>query len=200
MRHGCTSFVFHYSAFALLLAKASGASDITISSSYDFRNREPELRDVFGMLTNTCALRIDLAGVATLSDLLGRARKEVSRMIATSDLPATLYPATGAFQVLFNYIEVGTQPMASAWDGFSVRALGRAALSTAGYPYRNSHDLLFVLRNNAGRLSGAVIANAALWSKPGVQEMASAYGELLRRMTEPGADRAELLSRRLSHC
>jgi hypothetical protein len=121
-------------------------------------------------------------------------------MIAASDLPATLYPATGAFQVLFNYVEVGTQPILSAWDGFSVRALGRAALSPAGYPYRNSHDLLFVLRNNAGRLSGAIIANAAQWSKPDVQEMASAYGTLLRRMTEPGADPAQLLSGRLSHC
>ena len=200
MRHGCTSFVFYYAAFALLLARASGDLDITISSSYDFRNREQELRDMLGMLTNTCVLRIDLAGVVTLADLLGRARKEVSRMIATSDLPPTLYPATGVFQVLFNYVEVGTQPrMLSAWDGFSVRALGRAALSTAGYPYRNSHDLLFVLRNDAGRLSGAVIANAALWSKPGVQEMASAYGELLRRMTEPCADPTELLSRRLSY-
>jgi acyl-CoA synthetase (AMP-forming)/AMP-acid ligase II/acyl carrier protein len=194
MRHGCTAFVFYYSAFALLLARTSGDPDITISSSYDFRNRERELRDVFGMLTNTCVLRIDLAGVATLSDLLGRARREVSRMIATSDLPTTLYPATEVFQVLFNYVEVGTQPMFSAWDGFSVRALGRAALSPAGYPYRNSHDLLFVLRNNAGRLSGAVIANAALWSKPDVQEMASAYGGLLRRMTEPHADPTQLLS------
>ena len=200
VRHGCTSFVFYYSAFALLLARASGYSEITISSSYDFRNREQELRDVFGMLTNTCALRIDLARVATLSDLLGRARKEVVRMIATSDLPATLYPATGVFQVLFNYVEVGKQPMVSAWEGFGVRALGRAALSTAGYTYRNSHDLLFVLRNNAGRVSGAVIANAALWSKAGVQEMASAYGDLLRQMTEPGANPTELLSRRLSHC
>lgn len=200
MRHGCTSFVFYYSAFALLLARVSRDSEITISSSYDFRNREQELRDVFGMLTNTCALRIDLAGVVTLDDLLERARKEVSRMIATSDLPAMLYPATDVFQVLFNYVEVGTQPMVSAWDGFSVRALGRAALSTDGYTYPNSHDLLFVLRNNAGRLSGAIIANAALWSKPGVQEMASAYGELLRQMTEPVADPAKLLSRRLSHC
>jgi hypothetical protein len=188
MRHGCTAFVFYYSAFALLLARASGYSEITISSSYDFRNRERDLRDVFGMLTNTCALRIDLAGVAHLADLLGRAREEVSRMIAASDLPTTLYPATGAFRVLFNYVEAGAQPVVSAWDGFNVRALGRAALSTGRYTYRNSHDLLFVLRNNGGRLSGAVIANAARWSKPGVEEMASAYRELLRQMTEPGAD------------
>ena len=198
MGHGCTAFVFYYSAFALLLARASGYTDITISSSYDFRNREQELRDVFGMLTNTCALRIDLAGVATLSDLLARARDEISRMIATSDLPAMLYPATGAFQVLFNYVEVGTQSIVSDWEGFGVRALGRAALSTAGYSYRNNHDLLFVLRNNGGRVSGAIIANAALWSKPAVQEMASAYGELLRQMIEPGANPTELLSRRLS--
>ncbi len=196
MRHGCTPFVFYYGAFAMLLARASGELDITISSSYDFRSREQELRDMLGMLTNTCALRIDLAGVVTLADLLGRARKEVSRMIAGSDLPPTLYPATDAFQVLFNYVEVGT--MLSAWEGFTVRAVGRAALSTAGYHYRNSHDLLFVLRHDAGRLSGAVIANATLWSKSGVQEMASAYGDLLRRMTEPCADPTELLSRRLS--
>ena len=200
MRDGCTPFVFYYSAFALLLAGASGHPDITISSSYDFRNREREFRDVFGMLTNTCALRIDLAGVATLSDLLGRARKEVSRMIATSDLPATLYPATGIFQVLFNYVEVGAQPIVSAWEGFGVRVLGRAALSSAGYSYRNNHDLLLVLRNNAGRVSGAIIANAALWSKPTVQELASAYGELLRQMTDPGANLTELLSKRRSHC
>jgi acyl-CoA synthetase (AMP-forming)/AMP-acid ligase II/acyl carrier protein len=199
MRHGCTGFVFYYSAFVLLLARASGHLDITISSSYDFRNREQELRDVFGMLTNTCALRIDLAGVATLSDLLGRASKEVSRMIASSDLPASLYPATAAFQVLFNYVEVGAQPAQSAWEGFSVRVLGRAALSSAGYTYRNNHDLLFVLRNNGGRLSGALIANAARWSKPAVQAMASAYGELLHQMTQPGADPAQLRSRPLSH-
>jgi acyl-CoA synthetase (AMP-forming)/AMP-acid ligase II/acyl carrier protein len=199
MRHGCTPFVFYYSAFALLLARASGYSDITISSSYDFRNREQELRGVFGMLTNTCALRIDLAGVATLSDLLARATKEVSRMVATSDLPATLYPATGAFQVLFNYVEVGAQPMVSAWEGFGVRPLGRVALSTAGYSYLNNHDLLFVLRINAGRVSGAVIANAALWSKAAVQEMASAYGEIMRQMPEPGVNPTQLLSRRLSH-
>jgi acyl carrier protein len=199
MRHGCTSFVFYYSAFALLLARASGYSDITISNSYDFRNREQELRNVFGMLTNTCALRIDLARAATLSDLLGRARTEVSRMISTSDLPATLYPETGVFQILFNYVEVGAQPMVSEWQGFRVRPLGRAALSTAGYSYLNNHDLLFVLRNTAGRVSGAVIANASLWSKPSVQQMASAYGELLRQMTEPSANPTELLSRRLSH-
>jgi hypothetical protein len=148
------------------------------------------------MLTNTCALRIDLAGVTTLTDLLTRARTEVSRMIAASDLPVTLYPATAAFQVLFNYVEVGTQPAVSAWEGFSVRALGRAALSTAGYTYRNSHDLLFVLRNNGGRLSGALIANARRWSKPAVQEMAAAYGQLVRQMTEPGADFAGLLPAR----
>jgi len=200
MRHGCTSFVFYYSAFAVLLARASGYSDITISNSYDFRNREQELRDVFGMLTNTCALRINLARAVTLSDLLGRARQEVSRMISTSDLPATLYPAPDVFQVLFNYVEVGAQPMVSAWEGFRVRPLGRAALSTAGYSYLNNHDLLFVVRNNAGRVSGAVIANAALWSKPAVQEMASAYGEILRQMSEPDVNPAQLLSRRLSHC
>ena len=149
---------------------------------------------MFGMLTNTCALRIDLAGVASLSELLERARREVSRMIATSDLPAMLYPATDVFQVLFNYVEVGAQPTASEWDGVSVGALGRGALSPAGYPYRNSHDLLFVLRNHVGRLSGAVIANAALWSKADVQEMASAYSVLLRRMAEPRTELEELLS------
>lgn len=198
MLHGCTPFVLYYGACALLLARASGELDITISSSYDFRSREQELRDMLGMLTNTCVLRIDLAGVSTIADLLGRARKEVARMISASDLPPTLYPATEVFQVLFNYVEVGAKPL-SAWDGFTVRPLGRAALSTAGQPYRNVYDLLFVLRNDAGRIAGTVIANAELWSKQGVQEMASAYGELLRRMTEPCTNLAELLSMRLSH-
>jgi hypothetical protein len=146
------------------------------------------------MLTNTCALRIDLAGIETLADLLPRASREVARMIAASDLPAALYPASDAFQVLLNYVEAGAQPAVSAWEGCSVRALGRAALSSVGYTYRNSHDLLFVLRNNGGRLSGALIANAARWSKPGVQQLASAYAELVRQMTEPGADRIALLA------
>ena len=95
-------------------------------------------------------------------------------MIAASDLPTTLYPATEAFQVLFNYVEVGTQPD-SAWDGFTVRALGRAALSTARTT--KCHDLLFVLRNDAGRLSGAVSSRTRRYGRTGVQEMASAYGE-----------------------
>ncbi len=199
MRHGCTSFVFYYAAFALLLARAFGDLDVTISSSYDLRNRERELRDMVGMLTNTCVLRINLGGVATLAELLGRARKEVSRMIAGSDLPPTLYPATDVFQVLFNYVEVGQSRTSTAWDGFNTRTLGRAALSTTEYPYRNSHDLIFVLRNDAGRVTGAIVANAALWSKSGAQEIASAYGELLHRVTESGVDLRELLSMRLSY-
>ena len=71
----------------MLLGRLSGWPDVTTSSSYDFRSREQDLQDMLGMLTNTCALRLSLEGVATPADLMQRARTEVSRMIATSDLP-----------------------------------------------------------------------------------------------------------------
>lgn len=197
IQHGCTQFVFYYGAFAVLLGRLSGWPDVTISSSYDFRSREQDLQDMLGMLTNTCALRLSLEGVATPADLLQRARTEVSRMIATSDLPPTLYPSTTAFDVLFNYAELGARTgTPPTWGGFTVRPLGRAALATNARSHMNIHDLLFVLRNHGGRLSGAVIANAELWSKEEVRRMANGYGETLRWMIEPDQPLSQLLSKR----
>lgn len=197
MRHGCTQFVLYYAAFTLLLAKWSGESDIAISNSYDLRGRELQLGEVIGMLTNTCALRTNLRGVTTLADLLERARVEVSRMIATSDLPSTLYPelpeVEDAFQVLFNYVEVNARRQGSSqWEGFTVRPLGRAALSMQADCRRNYHDLLFVLRNSGGRLAGSFLANAERWSITDAQKMASEYREILRGLTAPSPVLADL--------
>lgn len=187
-RHGCTQSVLYHAAFAVLLARASGETDVAFSSSCDFRSREPELREVLGMLTNTCVVRLDLAATVTVSDLLARARAEIARMISASDLPSTLYPPTDAFRVLFNYAEVAAwRGEMSAWDGFTARRLGRAALSIPGHELRNIHDVLFVLRNDGGRTSGAVAANALRWSGRSVQAMASAYVEALGRITDEGA-------------
>ena len=197
-QHGCTQFVFYYGAFAVLLSKLSGRMDVTTSSSYDFRSREQDLRDMLGMLTNTSVLRLSLDGVATPADLLQRARTEALRMVATSDLPATLYPATKAFDVLFNYAELGTHSgTPSTWDGFTVRPLGRAALGNNARPYRSIYDLLFVLRNDGGRLAGATIANATIWSKEEIRRMANAYSEILHWMTEPNQPFSQLMSHRI---
>lgn len=197
-QHGCTQFVFYYGAFAVLLGRLSGRADVTTTSSYDFRSRERDLRGMLGMLTSTCALRLSLDGVTTPADLLQRARTEVSRMVATSDLPPTHYPATTAFNVLFNYAELGTHTGTPAtWDSFTVRPLGRVALAPNARSRRSIYDLLFVLRNDGGRLAGAAIANAELWSKEEVRRMANACSEILRWMIEPNQPLSQLLSKRI---
>ncbi|HEX2223132.1 MAG TPA: amino acid adenylation domain-containing protein, partial [Thermoanaerobaculia bacterium] len=105
-----TLFMVLFAAFAALLHRVAGPEDLVIGTPIANRNRS-ELEPLIGFFVNTLALRADLSGDPSFTDLLARLKPEVLGAYDHQDLPferlvAELRPErslaeTPIFQVLF---------------------------------------------------------------------------------------------------
>ena len=75
-RAGATLFTVLLAAFATLLMRFSGQEDFIIGSVMSGRVR-PEVENLLGFFVNSLALRVDLSGNPTFSELVRRAREIV---------------------------------------------------------------------------------------------------------------------------
>ncbi|MFQ6329772.1 non-ribosomal peptide synthase/polyketide synthase [Nocardia sp. CWNU-33] len=85
-RAGATLFMVVHAAFAALLARLSGSSDIAVGTPIAGRGAA-ELDDVIGMFVNTLVLRTQVDGGATFEQLLGRARAADIAAFSHADVP-----------------------------------------------------------------------------------------------------------------
>ncbi|HEY1353939.1 MAG TPA: amino acid adenylation domain-containing protein [Ktedonobacteraceae bacterium] len=85
-RQGVTLFMTLLSAFAILLGRAGGQSDLLIGTPIAGRTRV-ELEDLIGCFINTLVLRIDLSGNPRVRDLLARVQRRALEAYAHQDLP-----------------------------------------------------------------------------------------------------------------
>ncbi|MFI9631093.1 non-ribosomal peptide synthase/polyketide synthase [Nocardia sp. NPDC051929] len=113
-RHGATLFMVVHTAFAVLLARWSGAGDIAIGTPVAGRGAA-ELDDVIGMFVNTLVLRVGVDGGESFAGLLARAR--------AADL-AALEHATVPFERLVEVLN-------------PVRSTARHPLFQVGYSFQN---------------------------------------------------------------
>jgi amino acid adenylation domain-containing protein len=81
-----TLFMTLLAAFTLLLSRYSGQEDIIIGSPISGRTRV-ELEGLIGFFVNTLALRTELSGNPTVSELLARVRETTLQAYAHQDLP-----------------------------------------------------------------------------------------------------------------
>ncbi len=110
-REGATPFMALLAAFASLLHRWSGQTDILVGSPIAGRNRR-ELEELIGVFLNTLALRVDLSGSPSFRELLRRVRGMVLAAYAHQDVPVEMLlqelkperdlSRTSLFQVLFN--------------------------------------------------------------------------------------------------
>jgi amino acid adenylation domain-containing protein len=84
--HGSTLFMTLLATFALLLARASGQSDLLIGAPVANRTRA-ELSGLIGCFVNTLVLRIDCAGNPTFVALLARVQAICRGAYAHQELP-----------------------------------------------------------------------------------------------------------------
>ncbi|MEA2125486.1 MAG: hypothetical protein QOI80_2268 [Solirubrobacteraceae bacterium] len=82
----CTLFVALLAVFSTLLSRYSGQDDLVIGTPFAGRNRT-ELESMVGYFINPLALRIDLSGDPTFSELLLRARETTIEAFAAADVP-----------------------------------------------------------------------------------------------------------------
>ncbi|MFD0340950.1 amino acid adenylation domain-containing protein [Streptomyces sp. NPDC127117] len=85
-REGVTLFMTLLTGFKILLARYTAVADIVVGTPIANRNRV-ELEQMIGFLVNTLALRTDLTGDPTLSELLGRVRETCLGAYANQDVP-----------------------------------------------------------------------------------------------------------------
>ena len=71
--HDVTLFMLLHASFALLVGRYSGASDVVLGTTQANRGA-PDVEGVVGLFMNPVALRVDLGGAPTFSELLARAR------------------------------------------------------------------------------------------------------------------------------
>ncbi|HEX3130209.1 MAG TPA: amino acid adenylation domain-containing protein, partial [Thermoanaerobaculia bacterium] len=85
-RHGATPFMVLLSAFAALLSRYTGQTDLVIGSPVAGRTRA-ETEGMIGFFLNTLALRVDLSGEPDFLELLKRVRRSTLDAYAHQDLP-----------------------------------------------------------------------------------------------------------------
>ena len=83
---GVTLFMTMLAAFATLLARYSGETDVAVGTVAAGRPH-PDLQHVMGLFVNTIVLRVDLAGNPTFRQLLRRVRETALGAYAHADVP-----------------------------------------------------------------------------------------------------------------
>ncbi|WP_157535112.1 non-ribosomal peptide synthetase [Nocardia inohanensis] len=84
--HNATLFMVVHTAFALLLSRLSGTSDIAIGTPVAGRG-ERELDDLIGMFVNTVVFHTRVDGNASFTELLARQRETDLQAFSHADIP-----------------------------------------------------------------------------------------------------------------
>ncbi|HKV13155.1 MAG TPA: amino acid adenylation domain-containing protein [Thermoanaerobaculia bacterium] len=192
-RLGATPFMTLFAAFAALLHRYTGQTDIVVGSPIANRTQE-ETEGLIGFFVNTLVLRTDLSGDPGFAGLVQRVREITLEAYAHQDLPferlvEELRPErdrayTPLFQVAF---ALQNAPGGSAdVPGLSVRPV-EVPLRTSKF------DLTLVLSEIEGDFRGTIEYSTDLFEAATVRRLLGHYARLLRAGLEaPDLPVAEL--------
>ncbi|MEV6345241.1 amino acid adenylation domain-containing protein [Actinoplanes sp. NPDC051851] len=85
-RRGVSLFMLLLAGFDVLMAQLSGERDVVVGTPIANRT-VTELENLVGFFANTLALRVDLSGDPTFTELLGRVREVAHSAYANQDVP-----------------------------------------------------------------------------------------------------------------
>jgi amino acid adenylation domain-containing protein len=177
---GCTFFVTMLAAFSALLSRYAGNTDIVIGTPMSGRDRA-ELADLIGLFLNTLALRIDLDGNPSFTQLLQRSRTVAFEAFAHPDVPFeklvdeldldrhTSYAPV--FQAML-VVEQAGESEADMLDGISARAIPFET-HTAKF------DLTLFISEGAGGTSAIFEYNRDLFDHATIERMLSHFETLI---------------------
>ncbi|UFS85011.1 non-ribosomal peptide synthase/polyketide synthase (plasmid) [Rhizobium sp. T136] len=196
-QHGTTLFMTMLAAWAAVLSRLSGQDDLVIGVPSANRCRR-EIEELIGFFVNTLALRIDLSGEPSMSDLLERTRRTALTAQEHQDLPFEqvvdiVQPPrhldhTPLFQVML------------AWQNNTVESLDLAGLSV-GAAGEEFDQVKFDLELNLGEQGEVIVGTlgyaTALFDRATIERQRGYLLALLRAMVadaEQPVGRIELLS------
>lgn len=179
-RARCTPYMVLLAAYQVLLARHTGQSDFCVGTPSAGRD-STELETMIGFLSTTLALRCDLSGDPTFSELLKRTRRTVLDALSRQDVPFERLVAeldverdlsrTPLFQTLFAFHTHGE------W------ADPLPGLTATPFPHgwsRARLDLsVDISPADDGHLLGSVVYSTDLFDRETVERMVTRFQELL---------------------
>ncbi|HEU4557883.1 MAG TPA: amino acid adenylation domain-containing protein, partial [Longimicrobium sp.] len=180
-RHGTTAFMTLLAGWAALLARLSGQDDVVVGTPSANRGRA-EIEGLIGFFINTLALRVDLSGSPTVTELLAQVRARSLGAQQNQDIPfeqvvELVQPVrslahTPLFQVMFTWQNASEGGL--ELPGLRLGGVASASQATAKF------DLSLTLWEHGGRIVGSVTYAAALFERETVMR----YAGYLRRVLE----------------
>ncbi|QSJ14938.1 amino acid adenylation domain-containing protein [Nostoc sp. UHCC 0702] len=190
---GATLYMTLLTAFAVLLHRYTGQEDIIIGSPTEGRS-QPEFARTVGFFVNILALRINLAGKPTFSELLNQVRYTVLEAIAHQDYPSPLLveqfqqqhnlSLTKILRVSFNLMKL--QELGEDIE-LSVSSQAKARVDWGGLclePFvipqqEGQNDLVFDMMETSESLLGLLRYNSDLFDAATIKRMAGHFQTLL---------------------
>lgn len=182
--HDVTLFMLLQTAFAALLSRWSGESDIVVGTPIAGRQRA-EFARVVGLFVNTLVLRNDVSGNPAFAELLARTRRLALDAYANQDLPFdrlvdVVQPARSLahaplFQILFALQEFRSDTPQLPELAFSPLSAGRNAMTV---------DLELSVVDHGGRLQFDWLYAEALFDESTIARMADAFDTLLAAVVD----------------
>lgn len=181
-QQGVTLFMVLLAAFAALLQRYTGQSDIAIGTPIANRTRR-EFERVIGLFANTLVMRSDLSGNPSFNELLKRTRRTALEAYAHQDVPferlvEELNPARSLsysplFQVMF---VLQNAPM----DVETLDDLSIFPMTPPQGTGVSRFDLHLALAEANGELSGRIEYNSDIFDLPRIRQFAAHFESLLK--------------------
>ncbi|PMB52083.1 non-ribosomal peptide synthetase [Fischerella thermalis CCMEE 5201] len=190
---GATLYMTLLTAFQVLLYRLSGQEDIIVGAPIEGRS-QPQFAETVGFFVNMLALRVNLAGNPTFSQLLTQVRQTVLDAIAHQDYPSTLLiersqlnrdpSLPGLFRVSFNLLklsEIAQDYELSVSNKTKSREdWGGLTLEPFVIPQQEGqNDLVFDMMETTESLIGIFRYNIDLFDATTISRIASHFQTLL---------------------
>ncbi|HXU46271.1 MAG TPA: amino acid adenylation domain-containing protein [Thermoanaerobaculia bacterium] len=190
---GATPFMTLFAAFSVLLARATGRTDLVLGTDVAGRKRW-ETEGLIGFFINQLALRVDSAGDPTFAAVLAAVRSTALSAYAHQDLP---------FELVVDALRVprslGAAPLFQVKLFFDNTPPGDYGLPGLEIEQIESEtpiaklDLTIALKESGGRLSGWINYATDLFDAARIDRLVERYTDLLRAVAErPEARLSEL--------
>nr|WP_272922435.1 non-ribosomal peptide synthetase [Streptomyces sp. SID685] len=184
---GTTLYMTTLAAFALLLSRYAGGTDIAVGTPIANRTRAA-VEKLIGFFVNTLVIRTDLAGNPTFRELLGRVRDTTLDAYAHQDLPfehlvERLAPARDLSRNPL--VQVSFQVMNAPGDDLRLSGLDVAPFPDAHErprTVRSRFDLEVQLYESGDELLGEIYYSTELFDPDTIERLLRHYTGLLERV------------------
>ncbi|TDB45252.1 non-ribosomal peptide synthetase, partial [Photorhabdus khanii] len=183
-QHGVTLFMTLLSAWAVVLSRLSGQDDVVIGTPSAGRSRQ-EVESLIGFFVNTLALRVDLSGELTVTELLARVRQTALAAQEHQDLPFEQVveivqpPRRLAHTPLFQVMFAWQNNESTAWQlpGLAVSPVDQVSdIDIVKF------DLELNLSEEEGRIVGALSYATALFDHSTIERQVGYLHAVLQEM------------------